>query len=127
MFEVNHMKKIVKLTLLRIGIRCDLSGFDYLCYAIEQVISKPISLKNLCKGLYTAVASEFNTTAANVERCMRHAIDYTHSMKSFEVINELFNAPIYTQNEKPTVGELIRLASEFYKLELYKDDPGFNV
>lgn len=127
MSDENHMKKIVKLTLLRIGIRCDLTGFDYLCYAVERAIAEPNSLKNLCKGLYAIIASEFETTPANVERCMRHAIDYTHSIKSFDPLNELFNAPLYSHDEKPTVGELIRLASEFYLLELYKDDPGFNI
>ena len=39
--ELENMRKIIKITLIRIGVRCDFVGYSYLCYAIELVILNP--------------------------------------------------------------------------------------
>lgn len=120
--ELGKMKQIIKLTLIRIGIRCDLIGFTYLCYAIELVIQNPKLIHNLCKGLYVDVGKKFETTKKDsVERSIRHAIDNTYINKSFAELNRMFKTQLYTIDEKPTVGELIRLVAEYYNLGLYKD------
>ncbi len=121
--ELFQMRKIIKLTLIRIGIRCDLIGFTYLCYAIELVILNPELSHNLCKGLYTLVSKKFKVEKSNcVERSIRHAIDNTSLNKSFAELNRMFKTQLYTIDEKPTVGELIRLVAEYYNLGLYKEN-----
>ena len=116
------MRKVIKLTLIRIGIRCDLVGFNYLCYAVELVIQQPELIHNLCKGLYVMVGEHFEVEKTNsVERSIRHAIDCTAQNKSYGSLNDILQATVYGIDEKPTVGELIRLVAEYYNLELYKD------
>ncbi len=118
--ELLSMRKIIKLTLIKIGIRCDLVGFNYLCCAIELVILKPSLIHNLCKGLYTEVGKRFEAIKDNcVERSIRHAIENTYINKSFAELNKMFNTQLYTINDKPTAGELIRLVAEYYCLGLY--------
>ncbi len=115
--------KIIKLTLIKIGIRCDLDGFEYLRKAIEFVIESPDLIKNVCTNLYPMVAKCFeNTTASRVERSIRHAIAVTAEEHSFGYLNEMFKTLIYGIDEKPTARELIRLIAEYYLMGLYKDD-----
>ena len=121
--ELLDMRRIIKLALIRIGIRCDLIGFNYLCFAIELVILKPSLIHNLCKGLYLAVGQKFKIENENcVERSIRHAIENTYINKSFAELNKMFKTQLYTINDKPTGGELIRLVAEYYNLGLYKEN-----
>ncbi len=120
--ELLNMRRIIKLTLIRIGIRCDLIGFSYLCLAIEMVVQNPKLIHNLCKGLYIEVGKKFNANKENcVERSIRHAIENTYINKSFAELNKMFKTQLYTIDDKPTAGELIRLVAEYYNLGLYKD------
>lgn len=120
--ELSNMRKIIKLALIRIGIRCDLIGFSYLCLAIEMVVQNPKLIHNLCKGLYIEVGKRFDASKENcVERSIRHAIENTYINKSFAELNKMFKTQLYTIDDKPTAGELIRLVAEYYNLGLYKD------
>ncbi len=118
--ELSNMRKIIKLALIRIGIRCDLIGFSYLCYAIELVILNPDLIHSLCKNLYTKVSEKFEVKKDScVERSIRHAIENAYINKSFAELNKMFKMQLYTVNDKPTAGELIRLVAEYYNLGLY--------
>ena len=118
--ELSTIRKIIKLTLIRIGIRCDLIGFSYLCYAIELVILNPNLIHSLCKDLYAKVSEKFDVKKDScVERSIRHAIENTYINKSFAELNRMFKMQLYTVDEKPTAGELIRLVAEYYNLGLY--------
>lgn len=121
--ELQKARKVVKLALIKLGLRCDMIGFDFLCYGIELVIEDANYIHNLCKGLYVEIAKKFKIeNVACVERNIRHCIDNTFDEKSFERINEMFHAILYTIDKKPTVGELIRLMAEYYLLGLYLDE-----
>lgn len=120
-FDRLKVKKIVKMTLIKIGIRCDLIGFSYLCYAVELVIENPMLCHNLCKGLYAEVGKKFAIEKqCCVERSIRHAIDTTFNEKSFESINKMFGTELFSIYDKPTAGELIQLVAEYYNLGLYE-------
>ena len=120
--ELENMRKVINLALIRIGIRCDFYAFAYLCYAVETVILEPEYMQNLCKGLYPKIAEKFEAISpSSVERCIRHAIDNVQDTKSFSELNKMFKTLLYTVDDKPTVGELIKLVSEYYLLGLYAD------
>ncbi len=119
--ELFNMRKVIKLAFIRIGIRCDMIGFKYLCKAVEFVILEEDLLHNLCKGLYPKIAEEYGVKkVGSVERCMRHSIDDTAEIKSFAELNKMFNCLLFAIDDKPTVGELIHLVAQYYLLELYK-------
>ena len=121
--ELENMRKIIKLTFIRIGIRCDLVGFNYLCSAVELVIKTPDLIHNLCKGLYVEIGKLYNVAkCSSVERSIRHAIENTCVNKSYAELNKMFKTFLYAVDEKPTAGELIRLVAEYYLLELYKEE-----
>ena len=120
MSEFKKIELVTKLTMLKIGIKRDLDGFDYLCYAVQHVLKNNLTLFNLHKGLYVEVAKHFDVSTLDVERGIRHAINSTSENVSFDGLNELFGFLLYTIDDKPTIAELIRLVAEVYRLQLYK-------
>ena len=120
--ELINVRKIIKLTLIKIGIRCDLIGFAYLCHAVELVILDPNKIHSLCKCVYNEIGKKFEVENGGcVERSIRHAIDNTYVCKNFGELNKMFDMELYSLNEKPTAGELIKLIAEVYNLGLYKN------
>lgn len=121
--EIEEMRYVVKLALLKAGIRPDLIGFNYLAYAVELVIQEPNLINCLCKELYVRISKRFK--AKNdycIERSIRHAIETTLNDRGFSELNNMFKCNLYSEDKKPTSGELIRLIAEYYNLELYKKD-----
>lgn len=113
--QLLKMRQFITKTLIKVGIRCDLRGFNYLSYAIELVIQDPTLIHGVCKGLYVKVSEHFNVEhPGNIERNIRHAIDTTYLCKNFDGLNEIIGRVLYTIKDKPTAGELIRLVAEFY-------------
>ena len=87
-----------------------------------MVVQNPKLIHNLCKRLYIEVGKRFDASKENcVERSIRHAIENTYINKSFAELNKMFKTQLYTIDDKPTAGELIRLVAEYYNLGLYKD------
>lgn len=121
MNEQENIRRTVKLALLKIGMRCDFSGFNYLSYAIELVIQDPSLINSLCTNLYVQIMKHFGAKSTScVERSMRHAISDIERKRGFETLNVMFGAPLFINGGRPTAGELIRLIAEYYNTGLYK-------
>lgn len=121
MDKIENIRKIIKLALLKIGMRCDFSGFNYLSYAIELVIQNPELINCLCTNLYVKIGEHFGVKNIScVERSMRHAISDVERKKGFEPLNEMFGADLFNKGNRPTAGELIRLMAEYYNTGLYE-------
>ncbi|MBR1890453.1 MAG: sporulation initiation factor Spo0A C-terminal domain-containing protein [Clostridia bacterium] len=117
----SEVENVTKLTLIKMGVRSDLIGFQYLTCAVRLVVEEPNLIHNLCGGLYVRVGQVCNITAIGcVERSIRHVIENTYINRGFTSLNKMFNTNIYSVKDKPTAGELINLLAEYYKLGLYK-------
>jgi len=120
--NIEDIRKITKLALLKIGMRCDFSGFNYLSYAIELVIQNPELINSLCTNLYVKIGEHFGVKNIScVERSMRHAISNIEKKKGFGSLNDMFNANLFEKGSRPTAGELIRLMAEYYNTGLYNE------
>lgn len=65
----------------------------------------------LTKEIYPAIAKQRHSTAARVERCMRHSIEKAWQRGSVEAQHKYFGFSINPETGKPQVGEYIaRLA-----------------
>lgn len=122
MDKQEEIRKIIKLALLKIGMRCDFSGFNYISYAIELVIQNPELINSLCTNLYVQIGEHFGAkSTCCVERSMRHAISNIEKSRGFESLNNIFSAHLFDEGHRPTAGELIRLMAEYYNTGLYKE------
>lgn len=121
--EIENARKVIKLGLLKMGLRCDYSGFNYLSYAVELVVQDPSLIDSMCKNLYVQVAEHFGVAnTACIERSIRHAINTLGKTKGFGQLNRMFNANLFDSENRPTAGELIRLMAEYYNTGLYNDN-----
>lgn len=65
------MKKKIEEILIELGVYPNLSGFNYICKAIDYISKN--SGARIC-AVYSLVADDFNTTSSRVERAIRHAL-----------------------------------------------------
>lgn len=121
MEENKEIQRIVKLTLIRLGIKCDLVGFSYLVHAVEIVIQQPMLVYNL-KKLFAIVAKKCNVeNPFRVEANIQNAITLTFNTKGFSSLNDLYGMEVFKPKYKPTTAEFIKLVAEYYTLGLYKN------
>jgi len=114
-------ERIVKLTLIRIGINCENSGFNYLYHSILEVIDNPKLLHDF-KTLTTIVAKKCEIeNPFRVEANMHNSIVFAYKRHGFKFINTLFGMNVIRENHRPTTAEIIKLVAEYYNLELYKN------
>lgn len=121
MEDNKEVQRIIKLTLIRLGIKCDLVGFSYLVHAVEVAIEQPMLVYNL-KKLFAIVAKKCNVeNPFRVEANIQNAITLTFNTKGFSSINDLYGMEVFKPNYKPTTAEIIKLVAEYYNLGLYKN------
>ena len=69
---MDNKKQKVLLELSKLNARRSLNGYRYIIEAICIYIDSPVC--NITKDIYPVVAELFDTTAARVERAIRHLI-----------------------------------------------------
>lgn len=117
----NEVEKIVKLALIRLGIKCDLVGFAYLAKAIEYVIETPSKLYNLSK-VFDDIAKLYQLkNPFRVEANIQNAITQAYNTKGLQGINDMYKMEVFDEKYKPTTAEVINLIVEYYNLGLYKN------
>ncbi len=106
------MERLVRRMLLELGAPEHLTGHDFAVYAIVLVAENRTYIHNITFGLYPQVAAHFDTTAARVERAIRHLVEVTWSRGDLDVLQRYFGNTISQYKGKPTNGEFIaRLAN----------------
>ena len=113
-------EKISKIFIM-IGIPAHIKGYQYLRYAIKQVMADTKLINNITKQLYPLVAKEFASSPSKVERAIRHAIDVAWSRGKIENINKVFGFKVYSPNDKPTNGEFVALVADKLMHDLSED------
>ncbi len=97
---------------ISIGIPANIKGYQFLREAVKLAVEEPEIIGSITKRLYPTIAERFETSSSKVERGMRHAIEVAWNRGKIENINTLFGLKIYSQNDKPTNGELIALIAD---------------
>lgn len=103
-----HIRQI----LLELGAPDHLQGHPYVIQAILLVLKDQAYINSITFGLYPQLAAQFGTTAARVERAIRHMIEVTWTRGDLTVLDRYFGNTISPEKGKPTNGEFIaRLAN----------------
>lgn len=102
----------------RVGMPANIKGYYYLRSAIMKAADNRYILEGVTKNLYPAVAKQFNTTSARVERAMRHAIETAWVKSGMEGFIETFGCPFMSERDRPTNSEFIALAADKLRLDM---------
>lgn len=101
--------KVARL-LLDVGLSDRRAGFHYLCRAIDLVAQNESLLGRMTKVVYPAVATEFDSTPARVERSIRGAIGSLWSRGAGERVKGLFASK--RKRGKPSNAEFIAMLAD---------------
>lgn len=113
-----HIEREVAECLLVLGVPAHFKGYRYLKDAITMVVMEPELLTAVTKELYPAVAELSNTTAHQVERAIRHAIESTWVRGNLAFIDELFAYTVDAEKGKPTNSSFIARLADHVRMEL---------
>ncbi len=109
---------MIRQILLELGSPDHLLGHPYVIQAVLLVIHDQMYINNITFGLYPQLAARFNTTAARVERAIRHLIEVTWARGDMDVLNHYFGNTVSAEKGKPTNGEFIARLSNVVKQQL---------
>ena len=107
---------IVHNTLAELGVPSNLRGHDYLVAAICIAITRPDAVHSITGDLYPAVAKAYHTSAANVERAIRHAIENAFLNGDMEVLERYFGNAVSSERAKTTNGAFISRVANILRI-----------
>ncbi len=109
---------LVRDILLELGAPDHLVGHPYVVEAILLAAEDRSYINNITFGLYPQVAARFDTTAARVERAMRHLIEVTWTRGDIDVLCRYFGNTISMDKGKPTNGEFVARIANVVKQQM---------
>ena len=101
--------------LRKIGVPAHIYGYRYLREAIMMVVENGDNIYFVTKNLYPAVAAKCMTTAARVERAIRHAVRVAWSRGSAATLKSIFGHSADTA-KNPTNCEFIAQIAETVRM-----------
>lgn len=104
------MKKKAIDALIEMGVPANISGFFYICDAMEIYASDESYITSKTGILYREIAEMHGTTWTRVERCIRTAFTKAVTYGNLDSLNKYMTA-----SQKPTNGNL--LACLYLKLK----------
>lgn len=104
--------------MVELGIPPHFKGFAYLKDAIGIVVQDPELVSQITTRLYPMIAQRYRTTAAKVERAIRHAIERAWTKGEIKMNYELFAYSIDIAKGKPTNSLFIARIADHIRLQL---------
>ncbi len=111
-------EELVCRILLELGAPEHLLGHPYVVQAVLLVVHDRMYINNITFGLYPQLAARFDTTAARVERAIRHLIEVTWNRGDVEVLARYFGNTVSPEKGKPTNGEFVARLANIVKQQL---------
>jgi len=115
--EMNVEIEVTNL-MHRLGIPANISGHQYLREGIIMVVEDRGLITGITKVLYPDIAKKYRTTAAKVERAIRHAIEVCWLRGRTDVLEHTFGYTINSERGKPTNSEFIAMVADKIRMDL---------
>lgn len=116
--SVPDPETMLRQILLELGAPDHLLGHPYVIQAVLLVVHDQMYINNITFGLYPQLAARFDTTAARVERAIRHLVEVTWTRGDVDVLMRYFGNTVSADKGKPTNGEFIARLANVVKLRM---------
>ena len=93
-----------------------------LLQAVLLVVENRTYIDSITFGLYPQLAAQFDTTAARVERAIRHLIEVTWTRGNLDTLNRYFGNIVRADKGKPTNGEFIARLANVVRQKMYEGE-----
>lgn len=111
------VQQLIQGVMLDIGVPSHLLGYSYMRDAVLIACQKDGLLSAVTTELYPKVALMHGTTAAKVERSLRHAVEATWNRANIENLHKLFGYSVSMKSGRPTNSEFIARVTELVTLQ----------
>lgn len=111
-------ESIVREIFLELGAPDHLIGHYLAVDAVLLAAEDRTYVDNIVSGLYPYLAQKHRTTAARVERAIRHLIEVTWTRGDPETLYRHFGNTVSPDKGKPTNGEFIARIANIVKLRM---------
>lgn len=109
---------LIRQLLLELGAPDHLVGHPYVVQAVLMSLESRMYIDNITFGLYPQLAAAFDTTAARVERAIRHLVEVTWTRGDLDVLARYFGNTVSPDRGRPTNGEFIARLTNIVKLRM---------
>lgn len=96
------MRKRTIDALIEMGVPANLSGFHYICDAMDLYVQDESYVLSGTINLYKTIAAMHKKPWTSVERCIRHAFEKATTYGNLDSLNKYMTAA-----QKPTNGNLL--------------------
>lgn len=103
--------------LNQLGVPTNVRGRDYIETALSQMLQHPGRRYAITKELYPMVAEVHGTTAARVERAIRHAITNAFTRGNLDRLTQYFGYTVDSRKDKPTNSEFLTMVARRLKMK----------
>lgn len=117
--QAKEMSGCAHALLEQMGMRTGLKGCTYLAYAAALACERESRMRSVGAGLYQPIAMHFHTSAASVERLIRHAVESTMDDIGAAGVYRFFGNTIDPMRGKPTNAQMIALLAQRMRLNAY--------
>ena len=108
---------LVQAMLEHMGMKHALKGFEYLSWAAALAYENEARMQAIGERLYAPVALRFGTTAQNVERLIRHAIERMMDDAQLGGLYSFFGNTIDPTRGKPSNAQVIAMLVQRMRVE----------
>lgn len=98
--------------LTKLGMSERLTGYAYLSFAAALACEDEERLYAIGERIYAPIAGKLGTTAPNVERLIRHAVERTTDTVGADAIYTFFGNTIDPMRGKPTNAQMIAMLAQ---------------
>ncbi len=105
------------LILRKISMPPHIKGYNYFRESIVDAIEDPTVVDNIMDKIYKKIADSNNTTANNVERVMRHAVEAAWNRCRLSIIDDIFGNTLNENKDKPSNKQVIAMLSDIIRVK----------
>ncbi len=106
----SYVRNKICCQLQKMGMVCYLTGYKYIVDAIELYI-KNLDFK-ITSDIYKALSLKYKTASANIDRCMRHAIEVVWRDTPFVCLQKYYPNSSKIYENRPAVLEFVKCLAE---------------
>ncbi len=112
-----NLEQIITEIIHEIGIPAKVNGHEYIRRSIELIYINSEVKHNIVKKVYFVLAEEFDTTAYNIERCIRRAIEIAWDRGNTEILEKYFGYTVSKFKGRPTNLEFLAMIADYIRMQ----------
>lgn len=110
--DERRIERYLSCMLLNLGIPAKNMGFFFIKESVKIAFEEPATRFSMKESIFDTLANKYETTVANIERSIRHALRIAERENTINCLSELLHTNESYEISHPSVCEFISLLAE---------------